>query len=61
MNKALRQYVDLESITLEFDKDGQIDLADALRDILDTIWYKHLTPDDYEFLNQRVRSLKVLL
>ena len=49
----LDRYLALEGVMLAFDQDGEEWMADQLRDAMDRLWEKHLSPEDREFLNNR--------
>jgi hypothetical protein len=58
---ALRTYLELERLMLLLDEDDNSTAADALRDVMDPLWYS-LNEDDRRFLDDRtigrIRSLE---
>ncbi len=51
MSPELQQYLALEKRMLELDA-IHVEAADALRDVMDRVWYR-LSPDDRRHLDQR--------
>lgn len=47
------RYSMLEGVMLELDDEGHTELADRLRDVMDVLWYQHLSDTDRKSLNQR--------
>jgi len=49
----LDQYLRLESTMVEFEAGYQVELAEQVREIMDTLWWQ-LSPDDRDTLNNRI-------
>jgi hypothetical protein len=50
---SLHQYTALERAMMVLDECQQSELADTLRDVMDKLWYEHLTSDERAQLNSR--------
>ena len=53
MAKPLETYLSLEHLMLELDDEGDEELADKLRDVMDVVWYSRLSQEHRDLLNRR--------
>jgi DTW domain-containing protein YfiP len=52
--KSLAHYTTLERAMMLLDECGRSQLADSIRDVMDKLWYEHLTAAERAQLNSRV-------
>jgi hypothetical protein len=53
MIEPLELYLTFERLMLQLDNEGDEDLADGVRDLMDRVWYRRLTANNRDQLNAR--------
>jgi hypothetical protein len=53
MKGTRRLYLELERQMLRLDDEGDEELADRIRDLMDFVWFQRFSPEDRRVLNAR--------